>query len=121
VLPTDRRRDRPTTLVGRLLAADPSVAAEILGLAPRSADPELLVVAAVVSGDRAHLIRASNRARSARQRQVIALADARLRGDQALFDVLVREHLAEYPDHLLASWMAGEPCPPGPAPPPTRS
>ena len=69
VLPTEPGRDRPTTatdpvhdhvdLVGRLVAGDPAVTAEIIALAPSSDDPALLVVAAVASGDRGQLGRAS--------------------------------------------------------------
>jgi hypothetical protein len=32
-----------------------------------------------------------------------------LRGDSDLLDVLVREHLAEHPDNVLAAWIAGLP------------
>ena len=46
---------------------------------------------------------------SSRERQLVVLAQTYLRGDGDLFDVLVREHLAENPDHLLAAWIAGRP------------
>ena len=29
-------------------------------------------------------------------------------GRHELFAVLVREHLSEYPDHVLAAWIAAE-------------
>jgi hypothetical protein len=35
------------------------------------------------------------------------VADAHLRGDGDRLDVLVRDHLADHPDNLLASWIAG--------------
>ena len=95
-------------LVRRLMAGDPAVAARALALAPGRDDPALLVAAAVVSGDRVQLERASLCARTARDRQLVVLADAHLRGDHELFSVLVREHLSEYPDHVLAAWIAAQ-------------
>jgi hypothetical protein len=50
-------------------------------------------------------------ATTVRERQLVALADAHLRGDTDLLDVLVRDHLADHPDHLLAAWIAGRPIP----------
>lgn len=92
----------------RAIAGDPAAASEILAVASTSEDPALLVVAAMVSAQPAHLLRARTHARSARDRQLVTLADAQLRGDADLFDALVREHLAAYPDHLLAAWLAAE-------------
>jgi hypothetical protein len=34
-----------------------------------------------------------------------------LEGNACLLDVLVRDHLADHPDHLLAAWIAGQPIP----------
>ncbi len=39
----------------------------------------------------------------------MVLADAHLRADADLLDALVRDHLADHPDHLLAAWIAGRP------------
>lgn len=104
----DRRSDRHAELLGRLVAADPTIGTELVVRAAESDDPVLLVAAALATGDRGHLDRASHQARTARERQLVALADTYLQGDRALFDVLVREHLAAYPDQLLAAWIAGE-------------
>ena len=90
------------------MAGDPTAVAEAIALAPSCDDPSLLVAAAVASGSRGQLDRASGCARTARDRQLVALADARLRGQHELFSVLVREHLSEYPDHVLAAWIAAE-------------
>ncbi|NUR09533.1 MAG: hypothetical protein HOQ45_21320, partial [Nocardioidaceae bacterium] len=62
-------------------------------------DPDLLAHATAV-------------ATTARERQLVALVAARLRGDASLFDALVRDHLVEHPDHLLAAWVAGRPTDP---------
>ena len=50
-------------------------------------------------------------ATTTRDRQLVALADAHLRGDADLLHVLVRDHLSEHPDNLLAAWIAGRPLP----------
>jgi hypothetical protein len=90
----------------RLIAGDPAANSEILSLASTSDDVPLLVAAAVLSGDPAHLERGAERSRTGRDRQLIALAEARLRGDADLFGALVREHLVDHPDSLLACWLA---------------
>ena len=95
-------------LVRRLVAGDPVATAHVVALAATSDDPALLVAAAVASGDPGRLGRASARSRTARDRQLVVLADAHLRGRHELFSVLVREHLSEYPDHVLAAWIAAQ-------------
>ena len=42
-----------------------------------------------------------------RDRQLVVLAETHLNGNTDLFDVLVRDHLADHPDHLMAAWIAG--------------
>ncbi len=93
-------------LVSLVIAGDPVATARVVALAPNRDDPALLVAAAVASGDRRHLSRACAAARTTRERQLVALADAHLRGLDELFAVLVREHLSEHPDHVLAAWVA---------------
>jgi hypothetical protein len=67
--------DPTTALLNRLMGQDPTAAAEILRLAPLSTSPTLLG----------------------------ALAAAYLDGDTDRLVVLVREHLSDHPDNLLAS------------------
>ena len=72
--------------------------------------PSLLVAAALLTDDTDDLARARPRAAGhARDRQLVALADAHLRRPADLLDALVRDHLADHPDHLLAAWIAGQP------------
>jgi hypothetical protein len=94
-------------LLLRLIGGDPAAAGEVLALAPSAEDPSLLVAAALLSRDDAHLVRATGMAVTARDRQLVGLASAYLHGDADLFSVLVRDHLADHPDHVLASWIAG--------------
>ena len=65
------------------------------------------MAAALVSDGRDELLaRASTAATSTRDRQLVALAAAHLDGDDELLDVLVRDHLADHPDNVLAAWIA---------------
>lgn len=65
-----------------------------------------LISAALVGGDRDLLAQALRRAGTARDRQLAAIATAHLDRDDELFDALVRDHLADHPDSVLAAWMA---------------
>ena len=69
----------------------------------------VLVAAAMLARDDSELGRASELAETTRDRQLVVLAQTHLRGDADLLDVLVRDHLAVHPDHLLAAWIAGRP------------
>ena len=79
----------------------------MLERAPTSTTPSLLVAAALVGDDAALLARADRYATTTRDRQLVGLAAAHLRGDTELLDALVRDHLVEHPDNLLAAWIAG--------------
>jgi len=98
-----------TALLNRLVGGDPNAAEELLALAPTTTSASVLVAAALLSQNSAHLSRATQLARTPRERQLVVLADAYLCGNTDLFDALVRDHLAEHPDHLLAAWIAGRP------------
>ena len=65
-----------------------------------------LVAGAVLTGSTDALDRAAELATTARERQLVVLARAHLEGADDLFDGLVRDHLADYPDHVLAAWIA---------------
>ena len=95
------------TLVRRLVGGDPRAEAEVLAAAPTSGSVPVLVAAALLSRDTTYLGHAATMAVNPRDRQLVALADAHLAGQADLLDALVRDHLADHPDHLLASWIAG--------------
>ena len=46
-------------------------------------------------------------AATTRDRQVVAIAAAHLRGERDLVDALAREHLVDHPDNVLVAWIAG--------------
>ena len=101
--------DNRNPLLHRLVGGDPGAAAEVLEQAETSDSASVLVAASMLTRDAQHLDRETAFAVSQRERQLFVLAQTYLRGDADLFDVLVREHLAENPDHLLAAWIAGHP------------
>jgi hypothetical protein len=69
-------------LLRRLIGGDDTAPAEILDRAHTSDSPRLLVAAAL---DAAHL-----------------------NDDAELLDALVRDHLSDHPDSVLAAWMAAQ-------------
>ena len=54
------------------------------------------------------LDRALARAATTRERQLVAIGSAHLEADDDRLDALVRDHLADHPDNLLAAWIAAQ-------------
>ena len=80
----------------------------LVELSRTSDDPLVLVAAALFAPDGAALLaRAENAATTTRERQVVAIADAHLRGDGELVDALARDHLADHPGDVVVAWIAG--------------
>jgi hypothetical protein len=52
------------------------------------------------------MARAAEWASSTRDRQLLAIATAHLAGEIDRVDALAREHLVDYPDSVLVSWLA---------------
>jgi hypothetical protein len=100
--------DEIAVLLGRLISGDQTAATAVRTRARTSDVPALLVAAAVISGDSDGLLlaRAARHAGTTRDRQLVALAGAYLGRDHGLFDALIRDHLADHPDHVLAAWIA---------------
>jgi hypothetical protein len=100
--------DETETLLRRLISGDQAAVAAVLAGARTSDAPALLVAAALISGDRDGrlLARATAHATTTRDRQLVAVATADLEGQHDLFDALVRDHLADHPDNVLAAWIA---------------
>ena len=67
-----------------------------------------LVAAALFASDPDGLMaRAADMATTTRERQLVAIAAAHLRGDSDLVDALARDHLVDHPDNVLVAWIAG--------------
>ncbi len=54
------------------------------------------------------MARAGGIAATTRDRQLVAIAAAHLRGERDLVDALARDHLVDHPDNVLVAWIAGE-------------
>lgn len=93
----------------QLLAGDAAASAAIVAESRTSRDPVILVAAALVApADRETLLaRASRMAATTRDRQLVVIATAHLRGERDLVDALARDHLVDHPDSVLVAWIAG--------------
>lgn len=96
-------------LLHRLIGGDPTAAAEILHRAKTASTPKLLVAAALITNEPHELLaRAAQNAITTRDRQLVAVATAHLDDNTDVLDVLVREHLSDFPDNILAAWIASQ-------------
>ncbi len=95
-------------LLHRLVLGDTAAAAVIVEASRTSDDPATLVAAALFAADGGGLIeRAGQMAATTRERQLVAIAAAHLRGERDLVDALSRDHLVDHPDNVLVAWIAG--------------
>src|SRR5664279_3795810 len=96
-------------LLHRLIGGDTEARTDILETAATSMSPRLLVAAALVCADpEPWLSRAAVQAATTRDRQLVAVAIAHFGADEDLLDALVRDHLADHPDSILAAWIAAQ-------------
>jgi hypothetical protein len=66
-----------------------------------------LVLAALFAADADDLMaEAGEMAETTRDRQLVAIANAHLRGEHELVDALARDHLVDHPDNVLVAWIA---------------
>ncbi len=98
--------DDTTHLIQRLIGGGTEARTAILDRAGTDAPPEVLIAAALIRGDGTLLAQASKQALTTRDRQLAAIAAAHLDRDEDLLDALVRDHLADHPDSILAAWIA---------------
>jgi hypothetical protein len=99
-------------LLLRLIGGDATAPGEILERARTNDSPTLLVAAALVTDQPTEpagfLARAAKHAATTRDRQLVAIATAHLDDDPDLLDALVRDHLSDHPDNILAAWIASQ-------------
>jgi hypothetical protein len=101
-------RTPPTQLIHRLVVGDAAAIATIVDASRTSDDPMILVAAALFATDGERLVaRAGAIATTTRERQLVAIAAAHLRGERELVDALARDHLVDHPDNVLVAWIAG--------------
>ncbi len=98
----------PKHLLHQLVVGDAAAIAAIVEASRTSEEPMILVTAALFAPDGADLMtRAAAVAATTRDRQLVAIAAAHLRGDTDLVDALARDHLVDHPDNVLVAWIAG--------------
>jgi hypothetical protein len=98
----------PEQLLHRLMVGDAATVAAIVEASRASDDPLILVAAALFAPDGDGLMaRAGRTATTTRDRQLVAIATAHLRGERDLVDALARDHLVDHPDNVLVAWIAG--------------
>lgn len=101
--------DDAENLIRRLIGGDEDAPAEIGVEARTSTSPTLLVAAALLAREPHDLLaRAARAAATTRDRQLVTIAATHLSGDAELLDALVRDHLADHPDNILAAWIAAQ-------------
>jgi hypothetical protein len=98
----------PEQLIHQLVVGDAAAIAAIVEASRTSDDPMILVAAALFAPDGAGLAaKAGEMAATTRDRQLVAIAGAHLRGERGLVDALARDHLVDHPDNVLVAWIAG--------------
>jgi class 3 adenylate cyclase len=97
----------PDQLIHQLVVGDRAAIAAIVEASRTSGDPMILVAAALFAPDGDDLVaRAGQVAATTRDRQLVAIAAAHLRGQRDLVDALARDHLVDHPDNVLVAWIA---------------
>jgi hypothetical protein len=100
-------RTPPEQLIHQLVVGDAAAIAAIVEASRTSDDPTILVAAALFAPDGAGLMaRAGGIAATTRDRQLVAIATAHLRGERDLVGALARDHLVDHPDNVLVAWIA---------------
>ena len=98
----------PEQLIHQLVVGDAAAITAIVDASRTSDDPMILVAAALFAPDGDGLMaRAGGMAATTRDRQLVAIATAHLRGERDLVDALARDHLVDHPDNVLVAWIAG--------------
>jgi hypothetical protein len=93
-------------VIRKAIGGDPGAIAWIVGIADTSDDAAVVAMAALVEQRPDRLERAWALALQPRERQLVAIARARLAGDAELVDALARDHLVDHPDSYIVAWIA---------------
>jgi hypothetical protein len=92
--------------IRRAIGGDPRAIAWVEAHADSTVEPTVIAMAALLEGHPARIDRALAVATTSRDRQMVAIANAHLRGDHQLVDALARDHLADHPDSFMVAWIA---------------
>jgi hypothetical protein len=98
--------DTADTAIRQAIGGDVDAIAWITAQADTTETAVLIVMAALLDHQPAHLDRAGAMAATSRERQVVAIARSHLGGERELVDALARDHLVDHPDSLIIAWVA---------------
>ena len=97
---------QPENVIHQLAVGDQAAIARIVQQAKTSDDVTTVVAAAFFAPAGTDLMaRAATLAVTTRDRQLVAIATAHLRGDANRTEDLARDHLADHPDSVLVAWI----------------
>lgn len=97
----------PEQLIRQFIGGNAGTTDALVEASRTSRDPAVLVAAALVAPGRPELLtRAAAAATCIRDRQLVAVASAHLRGDDDRALLLARDHLADHPDAVLVAHIA---------------
>jgi hypothetical protein len=94
------------TAIRQAIGGDADAIAWIVGNADTTDDAIVIAMAGLLEPNPNRLERAWTVATTPRDRQVIAIARARLAGNDELVDAFARDHLVDHPDSYIVAWIA---------------
>jgi hypothetical protein len=100
-------------VIRQAIGGDADAIAWIVDRADTTDAAIVIAMAALLGAEPSQLEHAWAVATTPRDRQVVAIARARLAGDDELVDALARDHLVDHPDSYVVSWMASNAAGPG--------
>jgi hypothetical protein len=95
-------------MIRRAIGGDSGAISWIEDHADTTVEPTVIAMAALLEGRPERIGNALALATTTRDRQLIAIAGAHLRGDHQLVDALARDHLADHPDSFMVAWIASD-------------
>jgi hypothetical protein len=96
-------------VIRRAIGGDSEAATWLVTAADTTGDPVVIAMAALLERRPERLDNALSAASTSRDRQLVAIIRAHLRGDHALVDALARDHLVDHPGSFIVSWIASDP------------
>jgi hypothetical protein len=100
--------DSDDTAIRKAIGGDSGATTWILAQADTTDSAVVIAMAALLERLPARLDKALAAASTSRDRQVVEIARAHLDGKSELVDALARDHLVDYPDSLIVSWVASD-------------
>jgi hypothetical protein len=95
-------------MIRRAIGGHAEAISWIVEQADTSRHAALIAMAALLDQQSARIDHAREVATTSRDRQLVAIAGAHLKGEHELVDALARDHLVDYPDSLIVAWIASD-------------